>query len=68
MHKLHFAIFFRGIGAGLIVGVVLSLSSTFVQAGPCSKDVAQFEAAMRQFDDNQFSGLTVPQSIGAQLD
>lgn len=69
MSKLHFAIICRRIAAaGLIIGAVLGLSATFAQAGPCSKDIAQFEAAMRQSANNPNSGLTARQSIGAQLD
>ncbi len=68
MCKLHFAITYRRIAAGLIIGAVLSLSSTVVEAGPCSEDIAQFEAAVRQSANNPFAGLTAPQSIGAQLD
>ena len=68
MCKPHFAISYCGIVAGLIICVVLGLSSTFAQAGPCSEDIAQFEAAVRQSANNPFAGLTAPQSIGAQLD
>jgi hypothetical protein len=52
----------------LIVGSILELNSTFAQAGPCSNDIAQFEAAIRQSAGNPNAGLTAPQSIGAQLD
>ncbi|HYT07948.1 MAG TPA: hypothetical protein VEL77_09890 [Rugosimonospora sp.] len=52
----------------LIVGSILDLNSTFAQAGPCSNDIAQFEAAIRQSAGNPNAGLTAPQSIGAQLD
>jgi hypothetical protein len=68
MCKRHFAITYRQIAAGLVIGAVFSLSSTFAQAGPCSEDIAQFEAAVRQSANNPFAGLTAPQSIGAQLD
>src|SRR5712664_2858386 len=54
--------------AVLIVGSVLGLNSTFAQAGPCSNDIAQFEAAVRQSAKNPNAGLTAPQSVGAQLD
>src|SRR5712664_4127326 len=54
--------------AVLIVGSVLGLNSTFAQAGPCSNDIAQFEAAVRQSAGNPNAGLTAPQSVGAQLD
>jgi hypothetical protein len=56
------------ITAVLIVGSVLGLNSTWAQAGPCSNDIAQFEAAIRQSAGNPYAGLTAPQSVGAQLD
>jgi hypothetical protein len=56
------------IALGLISGAVLGLSSTFADAGPCSDDIAKFEAAIRQSAGNPYSGLTAPQSDGAQLD
>jgi hypothetical protein len=46
---------------------VLSLSTTLAQAGPCSENIAQFEAAIRQSAGNPNAGLTAPQSVGAQL-
>jgi hypothetical protein len=52
----------------LILGSVLGLNATFAQAGPCSNDIAQFEAAIRQSAGNPNAGLMAPQSIGAQLD
>ena len=52
----------------LIVSAVLSLNISVVQAGPCSEDIAQFEAAIRQSAGNPNAGLTAPQSVGAQLD
>src|ERR1700731_2807794 len=57
----------RGITAP-IVCAVLCLSIPVAQAGPCSEDIAQFEAAMRQSAGNPNAGLTAPQSVGAQLD
>ena len=54
--------------AGPIICAVLSLSTTPAQAGPCSENIAQFEAAIRQSAGNPNAGLTAPQSIGAQLD
>jgi hypothetical protein len=51
-----------------IVCAVLCLSIPVAQAGPCSEDIAQFEAAIRQSAGNPNAGLTAPQSIGAQLD
>jgi hypothetical protein len=54
--------------AGPIICAALCLSTTVAQAGPCSKDIAQFEAAMRRSAGNPNAGLTAPQSVGAQLD
>ena len=67
MSKCHFASTFRQAIAGPFIGAVLGLSSTFAQAGPCSADIAQFEAAVRQSATNPNAGLTAPQSEGAQL-
>lgn len=53
---------------GLIVCVFLGLSSTLAQAGPCSSDIAQFEAAIRQSADNPMAGLAARQTTAAQLD
>jgi hypothetical protein len=53
--------------AGLIIAAALGLSSEFAQAGPCSDDIAQFEAAVRQSANNPNAGLTAPQSVGADL-
>jgi hypothetical protein len=54
--------------AGLIVGAVLGLSSTFAHAGPCTADIAQFETAIRQSASDPMAGLTARQSVSAQLD
>jgi hypothetical protein len=54
------------IAAGLIIGAVLGLAPTLAEAGPCTANIAQFEAAMRQSAGNPFAGLTAPQSIAAQ--
>ena|ERR1700731_3706521 len=56
----------RGITAP-IVCAVLCLSIPVAQAGPCSEDIAQFEAAIRQSAGNPNAGLTAPQSVAAQL-
>ena len=53
--------------AAPIICAVLCLYITAAQAGPCSEDIAQFEAAMRQSVGNPNAGLTAPQSVGAQL-
>jgi hypothetical protein len=52
---------------GPIICAVLCLNTTAAQAGPCSEDIAQFEAAIRRSAGNPNAGLTAPQSIGAQL-
>jgi hypothetical protein len=53
---------------GPIICAVLFLNIPVAQAGPCSEDIAQFEAAIRQSAGNPNAGLTAPQSVGAQLD
>jgi hypothetical protein len=50
-----------------MVGAMLCLGVPAAQAGPCSEDIAQFEAAIRQSAGNPNAGLTAPQSVGAQL-
>ena len=57
----------RGATASIICAV-LCLCAAFAQAGPCSEDIAQFEAAIRQSAGNPYAGLTGPQSVGAQLE
>jgi hypothetical protein len=51
-----------------IVGAVLALAATNAWAGPCSSEIAQFEAAIRASKGNPLAGLTAPQSVGAQLE
>ena len=51
-----------------IVCAMLCLSIPVAQAGPCSDDIAQFEAAIRQSAGNPNAGLSAPQSVAAQLD
>src|SRR6266404_1219210 len=55
-----------GITAAL-VSAVLALAATNALAGPCTSDIAQFEAAIRSSQGNPFAGLTAPQSVGAEL-
>jgi hypothetical protein len=52
----------------LVFGVLLGLSPTLAVAGPCSADIAQFEAAIRQSASNPNAGLMAPQSVAAQND
>jgi hypothetical protein len=54
--------------ATLIAGAVLGFLSTTAYAGPCTAQIAQFEAAVRQASGNPMAGLTARQSVGAQLD
>jgi hypothetical protein len=56
------------ITAGLIASAVLGLSSKFAHAGPCTADIAQFKAAIRQSASDPMAGLTARQSVPAQLD
>src|SRR5277367_1899112 len=51
---------------GLLLGAMLVFNSAL--AGPCSADIAQFEAAVRQSAGNPYAGLTAPQSVDAQID
>jgi hypothetical protein len=51
-----------------VVGAVLALAATNALAGPCTSDIAQFEAAIRNSQGNPYAGLTAPQSVGAQLE
>jgi hypothetical protein len=56
------------VAASVIVCAVVGLTSTLAEAGPCSSDIAQFEAAIRQSASNPMAGLTARQSVAAQLD
>jgi hypothetical protein len=53
---------------GLISGVLLGLSPTFAEVGPCSTDIVQFETAVRQSAGNPYAGLKAPQSVAALND
>jgi hypothetical protein len=44
-----------------LVGAVFVLHAAAARAGPCTSEIAQLETAVRS------SGLTAPQSVGAQL-
>ena len=52
---------------GLIVCAALCMNIPVAHAGPCSEDIAQFEAAIRQSAGNPNAGLAAPQSVTAQL-
>jgi hypothetical protein len=50
-----------------LVCAVFGLTATNALAGPCTGDIAEFEAAIRGSQGNPFAGLTAPQSVGADL-
>jgi hypothetical protein len=54
--------------AAFVVGATLGLGVPSAQAGPCSKEIAEFEQAVRESKNNPNAGPVAPQSIGAQLD
>jgi hypothetical protein len=56
------------ITARLSIIAMLGLIPAYVQAGPCSEDIAQFEESVRQSAGDPNAGLMAPQSVGAQLD
>ena len=56
----------RKITAALVC-TVLALAATNALAGPCTSDIADFEAAIRSSQGNPLAGLTAPQSVGADL-
>jgi hypothetical protein len=68
MYILYHPNTYRQLAMSLIIGAVLNLCAAFAQAGPCSEEIAQFEAAVRQSANNPNAGLTAPQSVSAQLD
>ena len=53
---------------GLVIVAMLGLAPALAQAGPCTDDITQFEAAIRQSAGNPNAGLTARQSVDAQLD
>ena len=56
-----------GITAAL-VGAVLALAAPDAWAGPCTSDIADFEAAIARSQGDPLAGLTARQSVGAQLE
>ncbi len=52
----------------LFVGVALLLSTTSVDASPCTAAIAKFEKAVRESANNPEAGPKAPQSIAAQLE
>jgi hypothetical protein len=55
------------ITAASAICALLGLNPTIAQAGPCTADTAQFEAATRQSASDPLAGLTARQSVNAQL-
>jgi len=51
----------------LILGATMCSSVAPAYSGPCSSEISQFEAAVRQSAGNPNAGPTLPQSVGAQL-
>jgi hypothetical protein len=54
--------------AAFVVGAALGFGVPPAQAGPCSKEIAGFEQAVRESKSNPNAGPVAPQSIDAQLD
>ncbi len=52
----------------VLVVAALGLDIASAHAGPCSRDIAQFEQAMRETSGKPNAGPSAKQSIGAQLD
>jgi len=52
---------------GLIGWALAFQAGGAAQAGPCTADIAQFEATVRQSGGDPDAGLTADQSVGAQL-
>ena len=50
-----------------LAGAVLALTATNAWAGPCTADIAEFEAAIARSQGNPLAGFTAPQSVGADL-
>jgi hypothetical protein len=50
-----------------VVGAVLGLTAADAWAGPCTSDIAAFEAAIARSQGNPFAGLSARQTVGADL-
>jgi len=50
-----------------LICAVLAFAATNAWAGPCTSDIADFEAAIRASQKDPLAGLTAPQSVGADL-
>jgi hypothetical protein len=51
-----------------LVGAVLALTAANAWAGPCTSDIADFEAAVARSQGDPLAGLFARQSVGAQLE
>ncbi len=51
-----------------LICAFLAFAATNALPGPCTSDIADFEAAIRSSQGNPLAGLTAPQSVGAQLE
>ena len=51
----------------LIVGAMLGLGVATAEAGPCTKQIADFETAVRASAKNPDAGPTARQTLGADL-
>jgi hypothetical protein len=51
-----------------LVGALLGLTAADAWAGPCTSDIAAFEAAIANSQGNPLAGLTARQTVGAQLE
>jgi hypothetical protein len=51
-----------------LVGALLGLTAAHAWAGPCTSDIAAFEAAIAKSQGNPLAGLTARQTVGAQLE
>jgi len=51
----------------LVLCATFSIGIETAQAGPCTRQINQFEAAIRQFPTVSSAGPTAPEAIGARL-
>jgi len=58
----------RLLRAGLVVCAAVCVNIASADAGPCTRDIAQFERAVRQSAGRPGAGPVARQSVQAQLD
>jgi hypothetical protein len=58
----------RPVTIALVAAALMGIGIPAVQAGPCSPEIARFEAAVRQSANNPNAGPYARQTIGSQLD